>query len=321
MRWVVCAMLVIAACKEGRAPAHDPPVQPGSAAAPTPSFEDPWKRIEVLAAPTHTAGSSRDLERALPLAAANGEQWRELEFRRPAPPLADYPQGAEAMALVRAWASVKGGLPKIPSPAELGSATFQVFSLGSTAAAVATNRDELAPAVYLGTLLVTNGRTLLEVQMGASILLHASHKLRDLAGPDAKAEPLPAPELDLVRVLAAEALHSRALLEWSMTDNGQKTLGSAMASLGSDSRELTKQVFGKDPEAMIPTKTDAAAYDAFWIAALDGAQRGEPANVTLDRLKKAAEGAPPSIKYMVTHFPQVAESITDDLERVKNPAL
>lgn len=223
------------------------------------------------------------------------------------------------MALFRAWAAVKGDLPKIPSPAELGATTMDVFSLGSTAAAVATNRSELAPAIYLGTLLVTNGRTLLEVQMGASILLHASNKLRDLAGPDGKAEPLPAPELDLVRVLAAEALHSRGLLEWSMTDNGQKTLGSAMASLGSDSRELAKHVFGKEPEDMIPTKTDAAAYDAFWIAALDGAQRGEAASVTLDRLRKSAEGAPASIKYMVTRFPQIAESITDDLDRVKNP--
>jgi hypothetical protein len=322
MRWVVCVLLAIAACKESRAPEHDPPVQPGSAVSVPPSSGDAWQRIEALAVPAGTPGPSTDLERALPLAAANSDAWRELEYRRPAPPLSEYPQGAEAVAALKAWANAKGGLPPMPAPTKLGPVTMNIFSLGSTAVAVASSRDDLAPPIYLGTLLITHGRDLLEVQMGASLLSHARYKADELAGyGQPKPDLIPVPSLDLVRVLAAEAIHSRAMLEWSQTPAGKQEMVNAVAAAGSESRAIATELLGKDPMSMIPNEAEAAAYKVFWLAALEGAQRGEPAAVTIDRVRKAAEGAPSSIKDSVARIASVLDMLQSELDRVKNPPL
>src|SRR5512139_551349 len=122
--------------------------------------EAEWKAIEALATTPSASGPPTDLERAIAIANPNGSVWRE-HVHDPAPTIAAFPQGADALLALKTWAAAKGALPPPRSPIQIGVVTLDMFSLGELAIATAKTADDLAPAEYLGTTLYTNGRSLL----------------------------------------------------------------------------------------------------------------------------------------------------------------
>jgi hypothetical protein len=309
---LACALLAIVACKgsDAKDPAPAPPVAP----KPPPSVIDPWERIALIAADPHSRGPSTDLERAMVLAGDNHDAWRELRYKVPPPPLSAYAHGEEAFALLRSWAAAGGGLPATPRTENLGPELQRLSALSQFAAGAAGTREELAPASYLGTVLVTGGRNGPEVMTGVSLLKDVARKLDRLHEPK---DALVVPELDLVRLLAIEALMHHRANHFVDTPEGKAWAEQSLQKLGNDTKEAVKDLTGQDPNTWIPDKAQIAAYDAFSLAALDGAQRGEPADVTLARARKAAAAAPAPVGETESALIGMYESLRADLEQLQ----
>lgn len=249
-----------------------------------------WKRIEALAVPTVEPAPSADLERAIAIAHAKGDAWRELEFKYPPTPLAKYPQGAEAVEALRAWASAKGGLPPPQNPSEL---TLGIHDVGALAIESATdpNAQGIQDGLYLGTRMLAEGRNFVEVQVGLTMFSDAKRKLSVLASAGAAksggatVDPVP-PPLDFVRVLAAEAVQWRRKHDSTTSPDGRKD----------------------------------AAMTQFWLSALDGAQRGEPVATTIARLQKAIDTAAGPTKANVTRFASMLEIAKSTFDELRAPS-
>jgi hypothetical protein len=286
MRFVLLLVLGLVACK-GSSKQSGPMVN-----------EADWKPIEALATTPPAAGPPTDLTRALEIAKANDDRWREHVHDQPAPELTAFPQGAEAVAALKAWAAAKGGLPPAQSPIQIGVVTLGMFSVGQVAIATAKTPDELAPAEYLAATLYTAGHSLLDAQIGTTLAEDAAAKRKSLSLPAASL-----PKLDLVRILAAEAVTSRARTEYAMTAEGRKELEAAAKEMPAheDSAWTVAD--------LIPSDAEVKARLAFWVAALKGAQRGESTETTLARLQSATDTAPKAVKDKLATVPMVAKSI------------
>lgn len=282
-----------------------------------------WKRIEALATPTVGAGPSKDLERATQIASENRDVWSGLKHKYPPTPLAAYPHGADALEALHAWVQAKGSLLAVPKPSEIGEATMHLNDVGALAIDSATDEKaaSIVDGLYLGMRMVAEGRSFLEVQIGVSMIGSVKRKRATLAREaGGSAEELEVPALDLVRILAAEALQSRRTMDYATTPEGRKDFVDRAKQLGSDTSELLKDVTGRTPLSMIPTDEEAAGLSQFWLAALDGAQRGEPAATTIARLNKAAETAPEPAKASAVAIVRIAGMLNDQFDRLGEPS-
>lgn len=286
MRLVLCVVLGLVACK-GSSKQAGPLVN-----------EADWKAVEALATTPAAAGPPTDLVRALEIAKPNDDAWREHVHDQPAPELTVFPQGADAVAALKSWAAAKGGLPPATSPIQIGVVTLGMFSVGQVAIATAKTADDLAPAEYLAATLYTTGHSLLDAQIGTALAEDATAKRKSLDLPAATL-----PKLDLVRVLAAEAVTSRARNEYAMTAEGRKELEAAAKEMPAhEGSALTA-------DDLIPSEAERKARLAYWVAALQGAQRGESTETTLARLQSATDTAPKAVKDKLATVPTVAKSI------------
>jgi hypothetical protein len=282
MRLVVWLVVVLVACKD---------TSPKSA----PTAAD-WKPIEALAVTPPSPGDSTHLLRALELAKQHGTAWREY---KEGDDVSAFLGAADAVAALKAWADAKGALPPIESPMQLGVVTMSMSRLALISMAVAKTPAELEGVEYLAGKLVTDGRDLLEVQMGTSLVRDAAAKRKQMGAP-----AVAMPKLDLVRVLAAEALQTRAVIGFAATPAGKKELEAAAKEMADHERDV----------GPLTVRSDAAqltALNAFWLAALHGAQRGEPMETTLARLRSAVDSAPAAIKDEVAIIPRAVESIVE----------
>jgi hypothetical protein len=316
---LVCIALALAACK-GKEPAREParPSEPaggGSAASPAPVLTG-WSRIEALAAQVASPGPTVELERALAFASTNRAAWSALRYERPSPPLDRYPQGADAIAALQAWANAGGGLPPLESIAELGEVGRAMHDVGSLAVETATDARSLAAAGYLATQLVHQGRNLLEIQMGTALIRSARYRLRALELP---VDGIEVSAVDVVRMLAAEALSSRRSLEHAASPEGRKELNDRLQAMEPEARETVKAMTGKELKALIATDEQSAALMQFWLAALDGAQRGEAANTTIERARRAAEASPAVMKDTTAQIVSILERLRREIDQLGEP--
>lgn len=296
MRLVLLLVLGLVACK-GSSKKEAP------APAPAMVSDADWKSVEALATAPSATGAPTELVRALEIAKPNADAWREHEHDQPAPDISVFPQGAEAIAALKAWAAAKGGLPPTHSPIQVGVVTLNLFGLGGIAIATAKTAADLEPAEYLGTTLYTTGRSLLDAQIGTQLVSRAALKRKQLGLPVATL-----PKLDLVHVLAAEAVTSRARSDYATTAEGRKELEAAAKEMPDHEKSLTA-------EDLIPSDAEIKARMAFWVAALKGAQRGESTETTLARLQSAASTAPNGIKTKMEMIPKIAKSIVDSANK------
>jgi hypothetical protein len=286
MRFVLLLVLGLSACK-GSSKQAGPLVN-----------EADWKPIEALATTPPASGASTDLSRALEIAKTNADAWRDHVHDQPPSDLAAFPQAADAIAALKAWAAAKGGLPPARSPIQIGVVTLDMFSVGQVAIATAKTADDLAPAEYLATTLYTTGRSLLDAQIGTSLAEDAATKRKSLGLP-----PATLPKVDLVRILAAEAVTSRARNEYASTAAGRQELEAAAKEMPAHEDKAWTAA------DLIPSDAERKARLAFWVAALQGAQRGESTETTLARLQSATDTAPKAVKDKLATVPMVAKSI------------
>lgn len=306
MRLVLCLALGLAGCKGDAKKPAPATVESGSAAEPAAD----WSSIEALAETKPASGPSTALVRALEIAKTHGDEWRE-QLNEPYPALALFPQGADAVVALKKWAAAKGALPAIKSPIEVGVATLDLFDMGRVALATAKTEKDIAATEYLGATLYTNGRSLLEAQIGTQLVREAAAKRKELGLANATL-----PKLDLVRVLASEALSSRARGEYEMTAAGRKELAAALEQMPAhESAQTTVSV-----DTLIPDEAHRRASQAFWLAALGGAQRGESTETTLARLQSATKTAPKPIKTRVDVIPTTAKMIVASYDSANQPA-
>lgn len=239
--------------------------EPSTTTAPTPerpasASVDPWQRIDALARAQPDSPPHADLSRAL-----------ESAERAESSPAVE--------ALVR-WSQVGDGkLPPVsPIPARIA---FELRRLGKLAIEASSSEapSGLAAAAHLGSCLVLQGRNLIEVSAGVSLLRDAQRKARELAVPTS-AWRLPASS-ELVRITAAEAMHNRRMAAYFRSPDGRRALDAELAKLAPDQRLAAEQ------QVPTPSAAELDALDAFWLAALDGAREGEPAAETLARLRQA----------------------------------
>lgn len=219
-------------------------------------------------------GPSSELTQALAIAAEQDRAWSDVERDGQTHAVVEYARGAEAIGNLVAWSRADGGLaPLAPHPAANAEALV-MFQLGSMAIASSTDAawDGLVAGGYLGNRLVREGRTLLEAEVGMSLLERAVARLVALGDPP---DSIELPEhRELVRILAAEAMWAHSL---------------APAAEG------------------LVGRATARATQTFWIAALDGASPTEPAAVTVARVRRAIASADP-FAYTVTRYaPAVIE--------------
>jgi hypothetical protein len=306
MRLIFCLALGVAACKGDSKKPAPAAVEPSSA----PESAADWSSIEALATTKAASGPSTELVRALEIAKTHGDEWRE-QLNEPYPALALFPQGADAIAALKKWAAAKGALPPIQSPIEVGVVTLDLFDMGRVALATAKTDKDIAATEYLGATLYTNGRSLLEAQIGTQLVREAAAKRKELGLPNGAL-----PKLDLVRVLASEALSSRARGEYETTAAGRKELAAALEQMPAhESAQTTVSV-----DNLIPDEAHRRANQAFWLAALTGAQRGESPDTTLARLQSATKTAPKAIKTRVEVLPTTAKMIVASYESANQPA-
>lgn len=248
-----------------------------------------WKRVEALATPTVRAGSSKDLVRAMHLATKNGESWSKLfepyPSAPPSPPITAYPQGVETLEALHAWASVRGGLPALVPPFETGATIDAIFSVGRIAIASATDAKatSLDDARYLAIRMLDEGRHNVEIGVGVGLFIELKEKLAQLARHGRGAADLVVPELDLVRTFATQALLFR--------------------------------------HGIMPTSVaEAPGVEQFLLAALDGAQRGEPAKTTIARIKKAAETMPVPAGGSAAAIVIIFDNLVANMEQLREPS-
>ena len=261
MRWLLLLALY-GGCGSPEAPS--PIEERGSADVPP---DDAWAWIEALAKPRGAFGPPTDLDQALLISNLDGTQWFELEFSEPPPPLADYPGGKQAIDYVTRWMAAGGGLPQ-RTPYTQGLVALDMLDVGDLVIATATAPEELRPAIYIGTVLVTSGHDLLAIQHGVTMLERVKKKLHTMDTTPATAFPLI--ELDVARSFAAEATRAVRLTDWYKSPTGAK--------------DVTAKTH-------VPTDAEIETHKAFWIRALGSATRGEPSAVTRRRLFKAAKSA------------------------------
>ena len=148
IRWtciVGAAAIALSSCDRERAgaPARSVAAEPTKTGAPAGGSSAPtgWDHVAALARSTEPPGKSEHLAAAMAIAARNDEVWSAVRRKVPPPPLAEYPEGAAAVAELEAWARDKGGLvPASPLP---DPSLFELFVLGG----IATETATAAPAV------------------------------------------------------------------------------------------------------------------------------------------------------------------------------
>jgi hypothetical protein len=266
---MIGVMLALAACR-GRPPEID------------------WRYVAALAQPRVAAGASDDLTAALAIAARDREAWSALADQ----PLSAFPDGDVAAALVVRWARAPGGLP--PGEPLPGRAAIRVAELGRVTLAAGTP-EATAAVGYLGARLLAEGHHLLDATIGLSLLTAARNKARAIGGPEIA---IARPPGGLVRILAAEALTSKQLIDRTATAEGRA--------------EVARQLLEGFPNAPAPDVDHlplAAVAErermlAFWAVALAGARPDEPDPSTLGRVRAAA--TEPPARQVVQSLEQIA---------------
>ncbi len=312
MRLLLCLGLGLAACKgDSKKPAPAAVEQTTAANTATDSAAD-WRAIEALAETKTAAGPSTQLVRALKIAKEDGEDWRAT-LSENSTALADYLEGAEAIAALKKWTAAKGALPPIQSPIQLGVVTLDLFDLARITLATAKSPKDVEAVEYLGSQLYTTGHSLLEAQIGTKLVNEAASKRKELGLPG-----VALPKLDMVRVLAAEALSLRARGEYEMTEEGRKELAAALRQMPAHEKGNADEVSIDD---LIPDEAHQRATQAFWVAALRGAHRGESTETTLARLESATKTAPKAVKKRVDVVPTSAKLIVASYDSANQGAL
>jgi len=228
-----------------------------------------WDQVAALAKPTAKRGSSKQLAVAMALAQKHDREWSDNRSKSVG--LAAYPDGAPALAALVAWRKDDGGLPVEASPIERGKRAFAMMRLGQLAVDTADleHRANLEVAMYLAATMIEDGDNLLVVMSATSILDDAKHKAEKLV---VATDKWPVPKFSLVRIFAAEAQSQSATIAWA------KTKKSTEATAGAP--------------VVVPTDAEWVKLSAFFLKALDGAKRDEPADATLARLHAAVNGDP-----------------------------
>jgi hypothetical protein len=316
---ILLAAIAISACSNGGVPAHASPApHAGSGATASLPVATGWARIAELAAPGGERGPSTELVHAMQLAATNRQAWRELEFKYPPTPLADYPQGAEAVDALVKWAAADGALAPPVAPQDRGAEVLKVDAVAIVAirSATAQTTQGLIAAELLGNELVRSGRAFVEVDIGLSIIKRAQRRMLELGGSTAGWK---LPGDDLVRALAAEALSSKQMLDYVGTAAGRKDFEERLASLGSDTAAIATATTGRAPAAWLPSPEEAAALRTFWLDALDGAQLGEPSATTIARATKAAEALPEAYRWNADAVVRILERMAQSVAALHAP--
>jgi hypothetical protein len=284
---------VFAACKAG-----EKDVQPSARSAEAQVAA--WDAIVALSLPVGVTPSTpvaeEELERALGIAHEHAIEWRALRAQRPQPPLSEYPEGSAALRALEKWAKTDGGLPRT-NFAEVGFFAMSARDLG--ALAIETSSPERATAglgIELGIAFVQQGRNLLELQLGLALLAIGKDRGQRIVI-----------DVDFVRVLAAEALFVRRSAAFFATAEGKRALEDAYA-------KLTDLDSGQEIKLETPDRGTTVALEAFWIAALDGARRGEPVELTVARLRKAVSASSATVASKVRIVPQLVETMRQQVQ-------
>lgn len=192
-----------------------------------------WPQIEALAKPLAKRGPSAKLDEAIDFANAH--------------------EDAQALAALHDWVAANGGLPAFhPGVVERHRTTTQLMK-------VAIEGQAFADVAYFAKVTIEDAASPAAIATGAKLLRRVRARTPD---------KLPAAKVDLVRMLAADALRTRETNAWMHTPDGQKAIA---------------EFFAGKPVDMAPFDDELA----FFPRALDGAKRGEPVDTTLDRIDKA----------------------------------
>lgn len=248
-----------------------------------------WDQVAALAKPTAKRGSSKQLAAAMAIAEKHEREWSIN--RAETGGIAGYPEAPAALAALAAWRKDNGGLPPEASPIVRGKRAVAMMRLGQVAIATADleHRANLELAMYLAATMIEDGDNFLVVMSATSLVTDAKDKAAKLV---VATDKWPVPHAELVRVVAAEAITEKASNDWARTPAGKKAIDDALKAMDPKTRKVSEQTVGAP--LVPPTDEQAATLSAFFLKALDGAKRDEPAATTLARVHAAAGSDPVS---------------------------
>jgi len=274
-----------------------------------------WQRIEALARSAAAPGPSTELGHAVEIAARNGGAWMDLLYAS-SPQITDYPGGADAVDALGRWMRQRGGLA--PASPRGDTTTHLLCEVARVAIDTAT-RDvpaSLDVATYLGHRLVVEGRSFVEANFGVRTLRDAMDRALAL-GRSIRPDDIPVSG-ELLRVVAAEAVHARRSMTYIATPEGQREIEAQLASLDPDKRKLV-EAHGGALVDQVPSPGEIVATIKFWLAALDDARMGEPTSTTLDRVRRATTGElwTGLHRPLFRSRPDVLERFANELEEIR----
>jgi len=308
IRWtciVGTAAIALSGCDRERAgaPAQSVAAEPSKTGAPAGRSAAPtgWDHVAALARSAEPPGRSEHLAAAMAIAGRNDEVWSAVRRRSPPTPLAEYPEGAAAVAELEAWARDKGGLvPASPLP---DPSLFKLFVLGgiATETATAAAHASLDATAYLGYRLLAEGRNMLEATLGTTLLQEAIDRAHRLGMPVAGWQ-LPTERM-LVRILAGDALY----VKYTLSPEGKAEIEARIAKLPGNEKPLTAEAAGLEGES--------EALQNLWLVALENARSSDTDRATVERVKRAGAGNP-----LWDPVSRAVEVLARDLERVRTSA-
>jgi hypothetical protein len=308
IRWtciVGAAAIALSSCDRGRAGAPAPSVaaEPSKTGAPAGGSDAPtgWGHVAALARSAEPPGKSEHLAAAIAIAARNEEAWSAVRRKNPPPPLAEYAEGAAAVAELEAWARDKGGLvPASPLP---DPSVFNLFMLGdiATETATAAAHASLDATAYLGYRLLAEGRNMLEATLGTTLLQEAIDRAHQLGMPVAGWQ-LPTDRM-LVRILAGDALY----VKYTLSPEGKAEIEARIAKFPGKEKPLTAEAAGLEGET--------EALQKLWLVALESARSSDTDRATVERIKQAGAGNP-----LWAPVSRAVEELARNLERVRTSA-
>lgn len=307
-------LLVALGCKDtAQSSGSNTAVESSSPASRTSA--EAWDRIARLADPETTIDPDRGtqhLERALEISSEHIEAWRMVSLEDSEASIEQFAEAQSVLTALQQWAAQGGGLLPV-GPDDGRNAIFQVQWVELASKAATKEDHEALDAIErLGRLQVSCGRNLLEATRGAHALDVSSRRLEEL-GVSRDRTGAPGPE-QLARILAAEAVQSKSKMDELRTDeSARRKAEQAIEALDVETKNAAAKL---GVELGPPDEAQMAAVEAFWVEALEGATRGEPAEETLLRLRSAAQRCEPSCRKLAQTTVSVAERLVDQLTHV-----
>jgi hypothetical protein len=296
IRTVGATVIALSSCDRGRSGASGQSVGPSKPGAPAGGSATPtrWDHVAALARPAVPPGKSEHLAAALVIALRNDEAWLELSSKDPHPPLAEYPEGAAAVAELESWARDKGGLVPATSGSDLDVLRLMTLGGMATEAATPAARASLDAAAYLGYRLVVEGRDLVEGMLGTNLLQEAVDQAHRLGVPVAGWQ-LPT-DHSLVRLLAGEALN--------VSPEGNAEFEAWIVKLTGNKKALAETRAAREQEI--------ATMQKLWLGALGDARSSDTDRATVERVKQAGTG-----NALWDPVSQTVEDLARKLDRVR----